>query len=423
MTETSTGGVAGEARMPAFPSFHARVDAARYAHNPLIEAARPLLQALADMPAEMDGNAVAQRHEWLEYEVRMFSKVCAELQLRADQVQIARYCLCSALDEAAMQTAWGNGTATGVEWNSRSLAVVSGQDRQGADRVYRFIEEVMCNPYENLDLIGVIQNILDLGFKGRYRFETDGQNKLMSIRRRVHHVVVTGGSNEPWHLPYRASQVRGDVPRHPARLPAIGPLPPWQVDPWVRPAAPRKRRPWVAVALLCAILLGAAGYAAYERSLADRRAAQSALPIDALAHELSEHLGSEIAAGTLSLNENAQHTALTLRFSDMFPPGEAAVNAWMRPLIATAGQEIASTMATAQVTGYTDSLPVGKSMLASNTALSEERAKQVMQILLAAGLPAGRVSIVGKGDANPIAGNETAEGRTKNRRVEITVSE
>jgi type VI secretion system protein ImpK len=147
------------------------------------------------------------------------------------------------------------------------------------------------------------------------------------------------------------------------------------------------------------------------------------LPIDALAHELSEHLGSEIAAGTLSLNENAQHTALTLRFSDMFPPGEAAVNAWMRPLIATAGQEIASTMATAQVTGYTDSLPVGKSMLASNTALSEERAKQVMQILLAAGLPAGRVSIVGKGDANPIAGNETAEGRTKNRRVEITVSE
>lgn len=129
MTETSTVGGPREARMPAFQSLPERVDAASHAHNPLLEAARPLLQALADTPAEMDGNAVAQRHEWLEYEVRMFSKVCSELQLRADQVQIARYCLCSALDEAAMQTAWGNGVATGIEWNSRSLAVASGQDR------------------------------------------------------------------------------------------------------------------------------------------------------------------------------------------------------------------------------------------------------------------------------------------------------
>lgn len=423
MTETSTASVAREARIPAFPSLHTRVDAARHAHNPLLEAARPLLQALADMPAVMEGNAVVQLHDWLEYEVRMFSSVCSELQLRADQVQIARYCLCSALDEAAIQTAWGNGVATSVEWSARSLAVASGQDRQGADRVYRFIEEAMCNPYENLYLFGVIQNILDLGFKGRYRFETDGQNKLMSIRRRVHHVVVTGGSNEPWHLPYRASQVRGDVLGQPASVPATGPLPPWQVDPWVRPAAPRKRRSWLAVALLCAVVLGATGYAAYERLLADRRAAQSTLPIDVLAHDLSEHLGSEIAAGALSLDENAQHTALTLRFSDMFPPGESAVNAWMKPLIAAVGQQIAGMTGKAQVTGYTDSLPVGRSTLASNAALSEERAKQVMQILVAAGVPAGRVSIVGKGDANPVAGNETPKGRTKNRRVEINVSQ
>ncbi|CAD6553849.1 hypothetical protein LMG28140_05386 [Paraburkholderia metrosideri] len=120
MTETSTASVAREARIPAFPSLHARVDAARHAHNPLLEAARPLLQALADMPAVMEGNAVVQLHDWLEYEVRMFSSVCSELQLRADQVQIARYCLCSALDEAAIQTAWGNGVATSVEWSAES---------------------------------------------------------------------------------------------------------------------------------------------------------------------------------------------------------------------------------------------------------------------------------------------------------------
>jgi flagellar motor protein MotB len=124
-----------------------------------------------------------------------------------------------------------------------------------------------------------------------------------------------------------------------------------------------------------------------------------------------------------SLDENAQHTVLTLRFNDMFLPGETTVNAWVGPLIARIGQEIAGMPGKVQVTGYTDSLPPDRHQLVSNQTLSEERATQVMQILVAAGVPSDRLMSTGKGDANPVAGNETPEGRTKNRRVEVTVSE
>jgi len=58
---------------------------------------------------------------------------------------------------------------------------------------------------------------------------------------------------------------------------------------------------------------------------------------------------------------------------------------------------------------------------AANLALSQQRADAVRQALLAAGLPAARVKAVGKGESDPLTDNGTAEGRARNRRVEMIV--
>ncbi|MCI0151576.1 type IVB secretion system protein IcmH/DotU [Paraburkholderia sediminicola] len=404
---TSTSQLLPVHRAPASLAFRSRVKAAEEASNPLLEAARALLQALADTPAKLDGHAVELRHEWLEHEVRVFERVCAELQLRPEHVRNARYCLCAALDEAAMQTNWGKGVMTGVEWNTNGLSATFSGDRQGGDGVYRIIRQAMTNALENLDLIDVIQNILDLGFQGRYRFEAGGQNRLAAIRHQVHDAIVTDG----WSLPYQR-----------ARSQTASSLPRWQIDPWVRPAENRGASRWIAIGVVSAVLVGALSYGLYERLTRDTRSEQTAT-LDTLTTNLNALLKNEIAAGTISLEENLQHTALTLRFNDMFLPGEPTVNAWIGPLIATAGREIARLPGRVQVTGHTDSLPADRRRMASNQMLSEQRAKQVMQILLAAGVPADRLDATGKGEADPLAGNETAQGRTRNRRVEITLSE
>ena len=77
--------------------------------------------------------------------------------------------------------------------------------------------------------------------------------------------------------------------------------------------------------------------------------------------------------------------------------------------------EYKSTLIT--VKGHTDSTGAEK----YNQELSERRAKAVLNFLIARGVPAARITAIGFGKTLPIASNDTAEGREKNRRVEIEI--
>ena len=71
-----------------------------------------------------------------------------------------------------------------------------------------------------------------------------------------------------------------------------------------------------------------------------------------------------------------------------------------------------------KVTGYTDS--VGKD--AYNLKLSKERAQSVVDYLVDSGVPRNQfVSVAGAGESNPVATNQTPEGRALNRRTEIHI--
>jgi outer membrane protein OmpA-like peptidoglycan-associated protein len=70
------------------------------------------------------------------------------------------------------------------------------------------------------------------------------------------------------------------------------------------------------------------------------------------------------------------------------------------------------------VEGYTDS--VGSDT--ANMKLSQDRADAVRSFLVSKGLPSDKLTAVGKGKSNPVAPNDTADGRANNRRVEIIVA-
>jgi len=75
-----------------------------------------------------------------------------------------------------------------------------------------------------------------------------------------------------------------------------------------------------------------------------------------------------------------------------------------------------------RVVGHTDNVPVAKSLQAtfpSNWDLSVARAANVVRYLQEVGIPPERMIPSGRGEYEPVAPNDTPEGRQKNRRIEI----
>jgi outer membrane protein OmpA-like peptidoglycan-associated protein len=72
---------------------------------------------------------------------------------------------------------------------------------------------------------------------------------------------------------------------------------------------------------------------------------------------------------------------------------------------------------TVAIEGHTDSL----GGCGYNHSLSQRRADAVMSFLIARGVGAPRVSALGKGESDPVASNQSADGRAANRRVEVII--
>ncbi|WP_322080657.1 OmpA family protein, partial [Burkholderia cenocepacia] len=103
----------------------------------------------------------------------------------------------------------------------------------------------------------------------------------------------------------------------------------------------------------------------------------------------------------------------------LFATGQATLTPTARAsLDKLLGERGDTTYSQVTVTGYTDS--VGGDTY--NLVLSQRRAQSVANYLKTEGLRVGSWSITGRGKADPVASNVTAEGRASNRRVEIALT-
>jgi chemotaxis protein MotB len=75
------------------------------------------------------------------------------------------------------------------------------------------------------------------------------------------------------------------------------------------------------------------------------------------------------------------------------------------------------------IIGYTDNVPIGPELqqqgIGSNQQLSLKRAQTVMQYMISQGVNPNLLTAEGRGDADPVSSNDTAQGRAQNRRVEL----
>jgi outer membrane protein OmpA-like peptidoglycan-associated protein len=120
-----------------------------------------------------------------------------------------------------------------------------------------------------------------------------------------------------------------------------------------------------------------------------------------------------------NIKEEQRGLVITLSGAVLFKSGEASLLEIAKRQLDKVAAALMEQDESKQIVveGHTDSRGSDR----RNRQLSQDRAEVVRNYLVSQGVKASRISAVGKGEAEPIANNRSAEGRANNRRVEIIV--
>lgn len=396
----------------------------RSSDNPLINAFAPLLSLAPELErATAPENPDAMRARLLDNltAARDEADAAGAARARADQ---AAWFVAALLDDIAINTPWGGSSG----WPRQALVVSLYGDVDAGTRYFDHLDALMRAPDRDPDLLELAYVTTALGFRGKYRVEgAAGEAELMQLRSRMARLLRDREAlDQPlspnWEGVEAEDEDRGFI------------VPIWAI-------------------VLIAIALIAGSYVGLSIRLTNRGEQLYALagvlppperaeifrpviesdpvsgsPIIPFVLELLPLFTEAAPQGTqaaLSGAEDASTAKLIVQGAapEVFRSAKADVNGEYRALfdsIAAVIVENSDFIGGVTVVGHTDSVPVQSSNpFRSNQGLSEARAKTVADLLIAAGVPAGLVTSMGRAASEPIGDNATRDGRARNRRVEI----
>lgn len=165
--------------------------------------------------------------------------------------------------------------------------------------------------------------------------------------------------------------------------------------------------------------------AALEKKLADQQIQMEKLKATPSPEDvrLEESLKKELADKDVQISRLKDQLKVTVASEILFPSGSAELSPEGVDVLRKVAKAANKTQDEVKVEGHTDTDPIAPVLAQyypTNWELSTARAAVAVRTLEATGMvPAARLSAVGYGDSRPVTPNDTAEGKAKNRRVEI----
>lgn len=144
--------------------------------------------------------------------------------------------------------------------------------------------------------------------------------------------------------------------------------------------------------------------------------------LEAAEKKIDAQLQKDGLGGKADTSVNERGLAVRLRTDGvLFDPGAATLKTEGARIIAPITASLKGLPNPIRVEGHTDSTPINTSQFPSNFALSGVRAAAVVVSMQSGGIPESRLQVAGYGSVRPVADNDTAAGRSENRRVEILI--
>ncbi|WP_068079679.1 type IVB secretion system protein IcmH/DotU [Novosphingobium rosa] len=379
----------------------------------LIEAA-PVLALAAGMRAGRVRAPLPQFHREATQIISAFDRAIAP-HYREEVRQRAKYAVCATVDDIAQNLP--NIGTDGAEWARRSMVVQFFQENIGGDRFWQLTDDMLRAPADNLDIIELYHACLAAGFEGRFRVMPDGKRRLHEIMAKLHGSLQHVRSLSMSEM---SPQWRGE--NAPLRR-----IAPWNLLALAGAAAAGLL---LLIYILLRLILMSGGEAPSsallglvpgDRLTLSRPAASLPASSSAQASELRRFLEPEIREGLVTVEEDAQTVRVRTSVGQLFRSGSDQLEPGREALFKRIAAAIEKEKGQVLIEGHADSDRVANLSFPDNMALSQARAQTVAAIIRGALTDPLRVAAKGMGETVPIASNDTPEGKSRNRRVEIIV--
>jgi chemotaxis protein MotB len=140
----------------------------------------------------------------------------------------------------------------------------------------------------------------------------------------------------------------------------------------------------------------------------------------AVQQHMQQALANALTNGTATVHQSTEGLTISLHEAGFFSSGTAEINPKMMALLAQVAASLPDR--DLRVEGHTDNLPIRSGRYRSNFELSTARAAAIAEVLMARShISPARFALAGYGPYRPATGNDTAEGRAQNRRVDIVL--
>lgn len=155
--------------------------------NPLVNAAAVLLAVFSKTRQSINHPNVGGLHQHLETEIKTFDRAARDAGIKGDMVLVARYILCTILDEAVLNTPWGAESA----WTQKTLLSMFHNETGGGEKFFVILDRMRQSPAENLDFLELIYICISLGYEGKYRVVSRGRDSLERLRDELFQIIRT----------------------------------------------------------------------------------------------------------------------------------------------------------------------------------------------------------------------------------------
>jgi type VI secretion system protein ImpK len=416
--------------------------------NVLVAMANPILGAVPQIRRTLRHPDPALLRANLRDQIESLQTSAMSAEIPDATTDVVVYALCALLDESAAATPWG------VSWADNGLLKEVRGESGGGEGFFKLLDRISAaqSPEDegNADLLEFFYICLALGFEGRYRNAEGGKQALDQIRNGLYAAISrrrprpVDGLSARWRSAtaeaaaapalQMAAKVSAQISAQAAaHAGAAGSAP--AAAPSLLSRVPR-RAVWSALAALVGAVI--VFYLLALRLLDDEtrtalanrpRTKATAAPVAAAPDRAPVAANGSAAASAIlakalegepvTILENAAGLTITLNSARQFAAGGTRPEAELLPVIRKLAAALDRTAGPVLVTGHADASPTHSAHFASNAELSAARARAVARLMAPRLGDAKRLSVEGKGEAEPVAPNDTEANRAKNRRVVI----